>query len=56
MRTLILRLTRPIWHLHVSRILCRAYERRVINSRQFHVLHDMIDQRHLRKEKGAKSS
>ena len=46
---LILRWTHRIWNRQISRILCRAYEERIINSRQMHLLSAAFDptQRHI---------
>lgn len=46
--TLILKLTHRLWNRQISRILCRAYSGRVINSSQMHVLAAAFDptQRH----------
>lgn len=43
MATLILRLTHRIWNRQISRILCRAYGDRVINSEQLHILTAAFD-------------
>lgn len=43
MRTLILRFTHRLWNRQISRILCRAYNDRVINSEQLHILASKFD-------------
>lgn len=43
MTTMILKLTHRLWNRQISRILCRAYEERVINSEQLHVLAAAFD-------------
>jgi hypothetical protein len=43
MTKLILRLTHRIWNRQISRILCRAYEDRIIDSRQMHILASYFD-------------
>lgn len=45
---MILRLTHRLWNRRISALLCRAYERRVIDSKQMHILAAMFDptQRH----------
>ena len=40
---LILRLTHRLWNRQISRILCRAYSDRVINSEQLHILAAKFD-------------
>lgn len=46
--TLILRLTHRLWNRQISRILCRAYEDRVITVSQLYLLTSVFDptQRH----------
>jgi hypothetical protein len=46
---LILRLTHRLWNRQISRILSRAYEERIINSKQMHDLAAAFDptQRHI---------
>ncbi len=39
----ILRITHRLWNRQISRLLCRAYERRVIDSKQMHALAAMFD-------------
>lgn len=39
----LLRLTHRIWNRKISRIICRAYNDRVINSRQMHILAAAFD-------------
>lgn len=48
MRKYVLRWTHRLWNREISRLLCRAYERRVITSEQLHILAGMFDptQRH----------
>ncbi len=43
MSNVILRLTHRVWNREISRLLCRAYERGVINSQQLHTLAGMFD-------------
>lgn len=43
MTKLILRLTHRIWNRRISMILCRAYNDRVINSEQLHILTSKFD-------------
>ena len=43
MKRLILRLTHRLWNKQISRILCRAYEDRVIDSKQMHILASAFD-------------
>jgi len=40
---LVLRLTHRIWNRRISRILCHAYNRGVINSEQLHELTSRFD-------------
>jgi hypothetical protein len=42
-RSLILRMTHRVWNREISRLLGRAYERRWIDSRQYHQLAAMFD-------------
>lgn len=42
-RRLILKLTHRLWNREISRILCRAYENREINSEQLHILAAKFD-------------
>lgn len=46
---LILKLTHRMWNRQISRILCRAYEERIISSQQLHELAAAFDptQRHI---------
>ena len=46
---LILRWTHRLWNRQISRILIRAYEERIIDSRQMHLLSAAFDptQRHI---------
>lgn len=48
-KILILRLTHRLWNRQISRILCRAYEERLISSEQLHQLTAAFDptQRHI---------
>lgn len=41
--TLVLKITHRLWNRQISRILCRAYEERVINSEQLHTLSAAFD-------------
>lgn len=43
---LILKWTHRLWNRQISRILCRAYEDRVIDSKQMHVLASAFDPTH----------
>lgn len=45
----LLRITHRMWNRAISRILCRAYTERVINSEQMHVLASAFDptQKHM---------
>lgn len=43
MKRLILKLTHRLWNRQISRILCRAYSDRVINSEQLHILASKFD-------------
>lgn len=43
MDRLIRRLTHRIWNREISRLLCRAYERRHIDSTQLHILTAQFD-------------
>ena len=47
--TFILKMTHRLWNRQISRILCRAYEERLINSEQLHQLSAAFDptQRHI---------
>jgi hypothetical protein len=38
MKQLILKITHRMWNREISRILCRAYEKQIINSYQLHEL------------------
>ena len=42
-RKLILRFTRRAWNREISRLLCRAYQRRWIDSKRLHQLAAMFD-------------
>ena len=42
-QTLILKWTHRLWNRQISRILCRAYEERIINSEQLHLLTAAFD-------------
>ena len=42
-RHVILRLTHRLWNREISRLLCYAYERRLINSTQLHELASWFD-------------
>ena len=48
MHKYILRWTHRLWNREISRILCRAHERGVVNSEQLHILTSYFDptQRH----------
>lgn len=48
MRRLILKITHRMWNRVISKILCRAYSDRIINSHQLHELSAKFDptQRH----------
>lgn len=39
----VLRLTHRLWNRQISRIICRAYNDRVINSAQLHILASAFD-------------
>lgn len=41
--TMILRLTHRMWNRRISRILCHAYDKRIINSLQLHELTARFD-------------
>lgn len=43
LETLILKLTHRLWNRQISRILCRAYEDRVISASQLHLLASVFD-------------
>jgi hypothetical protein len=43
LKTLVLKWTHKIWNRRISAILCRAYNDRVINSRQLHELAAAFD-------------
>lgn len=43
MINLILKLTHCVWNRRISSLLCRAYEDRVIDSKQLHVLTLLFD-------------
>mgnify|MGYP003587282125 CR=1 FL=1 len=43
MTKMILKLTHHIWNREISRILCRAYEQRLITSQQLHLLTAKFD-------------
>lgn len=43
MKKLILRFTHRLWNGRISRLLCRAYERGHIDSKQLHILAAMFD-------------
>ena len=40
---IVLRLTHRLWNRQISRILCRAYEQGIINSKQLHLLAAAFD-------------
>ena len=39
----IIKLTHKLWNRHIFRILSRAYENRIIDSKIFHTLHAAFD-------------
>lgn len=43
MKKFILKITRKVWRPYVLNILCRAHERRVINSEQLHLMASYLD-------------
>jgi hypothetical protein len=43
MRRLLLSLTHRLWNREISRLLCLAYEKRLITSRQLHELASWFD-------------
>lgn len=43
MTRLILKLTHRLWNRRISALLCRAYSRRIISSRQLHELTALFD-------------
>lgn len=43
LRRFVLRRTHRLWNRRISAILCRAYQKRVINSEQLHVLAAKFD-------------
>jgi hypothetical protein len=43
MTKIVLKLTHRLWNRQISRLLCHAYNNRVINSEQLHSLSAMFD-------------
>lgn len=44
---LVLRLTYPIWRKMIAAVLCRLYERRVIDSSRLHIISALFDRTQL---------
>jgi len=43
LRILIRKMTHKLWNSEISRLLCQAYNRGIINSKQLHILAALFD-------------